>query len=165
MEGPDFQAPARTIEVPIGYVGAIKKDKAHDDMVMDFLMYYSSKDGYSKYMSAGLQNDWVPYGPPVVYGVQLPEEYDSVFKQLKMIGNMQKSGGILVARGAPNDIQESFREWYQYTGDFMKDKITIDQWGVKQRANVKKYFPNSLKAAGFNASDLDNPQNAPTLAK
>jgi raffinose/stachyose/melibiose transport system substrate-binding protein len=162
MEGEGIEAPARTIEVPIGFLGAIKKDKAHDDLVVDFLMYYSSQEGYGKYMEAGLDNGWIPNGPPIVHGVQLPEEYSNIFNQLEMIGNIQKGGGYFVARGAPFDIQESFREWYQYTGDFMKDQITIDDWAEKQRANVKKYIPDSLKAAGFNESDLDNPQNEPT---
>lgn len=162
MEGPGIEAPARTIEVAVGFLGAVKKDKAHDDLVMDFLMYYSSKDGYSKFMSAALSSDWAPAGPPLVYGVELPSEYAAMFKDLKFIGNCQKGFGQMMARGAPGDVQESLREWYKYTQDFFTGKIDVDQWAKLHKDNILKYFPESLKASKINESDLDNPQNAPT---
>jgi raffinose/stachyose/melibiose transport system substrate-binding protein len=162
MEGAGIEAPARTIEVAVGFLGAVKKDKAHDDLVMDFLMYYSSKDGYSKFMSAGLKAGAVPAGPTLVYGVELPPEYASLFTELKFIGNVQKGYGQAIARGAPNDVQESLRDWYQYTQDLLNGKIKTDDWGKKHKENVMKYLKDSLKAAKINESDLDNPQNAPT---
>lgn len=162
MEGPGIEAPARTIEVAIGFIGAVKKDKAHDDLVVDFLMYYSSKDGYSKFMSEALKAGWTPAGPPLVNGVELPPEYASLFKDLKFIGNCQKGQGQMMARGAPGDVQESLRDWYQYTQDFFNGKINVDQWAAKHKENILKYFPQALKAAKINESDLNNPQNAPT---
>jgi ABC-type glycerol-3-phosphate transport system substrate-binding protein len=162
MEGPGIEAPARTIEVAVGFLGAVKKDKAHDDLVVDFLMYYSSKDGFSKYMSSGLEAGWVPNGPSLVYGVELPPEYASMFENLEFIGNVQKGYGVMMARGAPNDVQESLREWYNYTQEFLTDKITVDEWISKHKENVLKYLPESMKAAKISENDLKNPQNEPT---
>lgn len=162
MEGPGIEAPARTIEVAVGFLGAAKKEKAHDDLVVDFLMYYSSKDGFSKYMSEGLKAGWTPAGPSLVNGVELPPEYASMFKDLKFIGNSQKGYGQMMSRGVPGDVQESLRDWYKYTQDFFTGKITVDDWAKKHKANIMKYFNDALKAAKINPSDLDNPANAPT---
>lgn len=162
MEGPGIEAPARTIEVATGFLGAVKKEKAHDDLVVDFLMYYSSKDGFSKYMTAGLENGWVPNGPPLVKNVELPEEYASMFANVKFIGNVQKGYGQMIARGATGDIQESLREWYEYSQAFLTNKITVDDWAAKHKANVLKYWPETLKFLRITESDLENPQNQPT---
>lgn len=163
MEGEGIEAPARTIEVAQGFLGAVKKEKAHDDLVVDFLMYLSSKEGYGKYLAAQLKAGGVPNGPSLVYGVELPGEYEAMYKNLKFIGNCQKGYGQMMARGAPNDVQESLREWYGYTQEFFTGKITADQWGEKHKANVMKYLlKESLVHSHLKLSDLDNPANAPT---
>lgn len=162
MEGTGIEAKARTIEVAIGYFGAIKKDKSHDDLVVDFLMYLSSKDGYSKYLTAGINNGYAPNGPPLVYGVELPDEYAAMFKDLTFIGNMQKGATYLLARGAPFDIPESTREWYQYTQDYFNGKIDVNLWAQKHKDNVFKYLDQAMKSRGISENDLKNPQNAPT---
>ena len=161
MVGPEFISPARTIEVAVGFIGAIKKDKAHDDAVMDFLMYFSSAEGYSRYLSAGLAAGMSINGPALVYGVELPEEIQAMFDNLSFIGNCQKGYGQALARGI-GDNQEALRAWYGYTMDYMNGKIDIDTWGEMHQANQMKYFPELLKSSNINPSDLDNPQNAPT---
>jgi raffinose/stachyose/melibiose transport system substrate-binding protein len=162
MDGPGIEAPARTIEVPIGFLGAIKKDKTHDDLVADFLMFYSSKEGMSTYISAGLKAGWTPAGPSLVKDVSLPAEYAAMFKDLKFIGNVQKGYGSSLSRGAPPDIQESLRDWYGYSQDFLTGKIGIDAWAAKHKANILKYLPDSMKALKITEDDLKNPQNAPS---
>ena len=162
MEGPGIEAPARTIEAPSGFMGGVAKDKAHDDMVMDFVMYYSSKTGYDKYLSAALNAGFAPSGPTLVNGVELPDEYAELFKDLKFIGNCQKAYNTFMSRGAPKDIQESLREWYNYSQEFLTGKTDVKEWGKKHKENVMKYLPQSMKASKVEPGDLDNPQNAPT---
>jgi hypothetical protein len=66
MEGPEFAAKARTLEVASGFLGAVKKDRAHDDLVVDFMMYLSSVEGYSKFINASLDAGGGVSGPPLV---------------------------------------------------------------------------------------------------
>ena len=162
MQGPGIEAPARTIEVAIGFLGAVSKDKEHNDLVMDFLMYYSSEEGFSQYMAGGLGGGWTPAGPALVKGVSLPAEYADLFSELDFIGNAQKGYGQMISRGAPGDVQQSLRDWYGYSQELLEGKITVDQWAAKHKENVMKYLPDALAASKINASDLDNPQNAPT---
>lgn len=165
MEGDGIEAKARTIEVATGFIGAVKKDQEHNDMVTDFLMYWSSKQGQTSYLDAAIQAGGTPSGPNLVNGVELPKEYADMFTNLSFIGNCQKGFGQMIARGAPNDVQQSLRDWYNYSEQFLNGEISVDQWASSHKANVSKYFNDSLKAAGVNASDLDNPQNAPTGQK
>lgn len=165
MEGTGIEAKARTIEVSNGFIGAVKKDQEHNDMVVDFLMYWSSKEGQSKYLDARINAGGTPNGPSLVNGVELPAEYADMFSNLSFIGNVQKGWGVAMARGACGDVQQSLRDWYNYSESFLNGEITVDQWASKHKDNINKYFTDSLKAQGINASDLDNPQNAPTGQK
>lgn len=90
MEGDSFEAPARTIEVATGFLGAVKKDVEHDDMVVDFLMYYSSPEGFAIYTDALIENGGRPDGIPLVNGVELEGELADMFSNITYIGNVQK---------------------------------------------------------------------------
>lgn len=139
MEGSGIEATARTIEVAVGFLSGVKKEKAHDDLVADFMMYYSSKEGFGKYMTAALNAGWNPAGPSLVYNVELPEEYARLFKDIKFVGNGQKGFGNRLARGAATskgDIDPSYREWYRYTQDFFTGKITVDEWAKLHKATL-----------------------------
>lgn len=164
MEGAGIEASARTIEVALGFLSAVKKDKVHDDLVADFMMYYSSKEGFGEFLSAALDAGFNPAGPSLVYEVELPEVYAKMFAEVEFVGNGQKGQGNILARGAKSnkgDIDPSYREWYQYTQEFFNGKISIDDWSKKHAANFEKYFPQILQNGGISENDLKNPQTAP----
>jgi ABC-type glycerol-3-phosphate transport system substrate-binding protein len=161
MEGPGIEAPARTIEVAVGFLGAIKKDKAHNDLVTDFLMYYSSKDGYSRALSASLAAGGSVSGPPLVYGVELPPDYQAMFANLSFIGNCQKGYGGWLARGI-GDVQEALRAFYDYSYNYLSGRITVDQWLASHKAQNLQYLDQAMTNNKISRNDLNNPQNAPT---
>lgn len=165
MEGEGIEAPARTIEVANGFIGAIKKDKAHDDLVVDFLMYYSSEEGYTKWLNAGLAAEMVPNGPSLVYNVELPADLKEAYSSLSFVGNSQKGYGQMLARGlagTSGDIQESYRAFYDYSYDFLNGDITVEDWAKKHQENINTYLPTAMETSGVSEKDLENPQNAPT---
>lgn len=138
------------------------KDKKHDDLVADFLMFFSSSEGYGLYMENALTNGWAPAGPSLVYDVMLPEEYYVLYKDIEFIGNSQKGAGNIIARGCPGDVQESLREWYTYTQEFFEGDITVDAWADAHQANIMKYLDDALAASKISRTDLENPGNEPT---
>jgi ABC-type glycerol-3-phosphate transport system substrate-binding protein len=165
IEGEGIEAPARTIEVANGFIGAIKKDKAHDDLVVDFLMYLSSVEGYTEWLNAGLAAEMVPNGPSLVYNVELPAELKDAYSSLSFIGNAQKGYSQMLARGmagSAGDIQESYRAFYDYSYDFLNGDITVDDWVKKHQENVDTYLQTAMETSGISEKDLENPQNAPT---
>lgn len=160
MEGPGIEAPARTIEVATGFLSAIKKDADHNDLVTDFLMFYTSPVGYSAFMAALTANKGVPDGLPLVKGIQLEGELGEMFANIDYIGNVQKGFCQALARGI-GDNQEALRAWYGYSMDFLNGKIDVDTWAEMHQANQLKYAPDVM-APSISMADLENPQNEPT---
>jgi ABC-type glycerol-3-phosphate transport system substrate-binding protein len=160
MEGPAFQAPARTIEVATGFLDALKKDMDHDALVVDFLQFYTSPQGYGAYLAGAVANK-ASFGLPLVKDVVVPDFMKSTFANIQYIGNCQKGFGQALARGI-GDNQEALRAWYGYSMDYLNGKITIEDWATQHQANQMKYLDAQLAANKINPSDLDTPQNAPS---
>ena len=164
MDGKEVDAPARTIEVNIGFWGVPKKDQAQNDLEMDFLMYLTSPEGYGIY----LQNKLDPEnaqgginGPPVVKDVQLPPEFADKFAQLKLIGNTEKdTAGTYRARGIA-DYQPSVREWADLAQQYFTDKITLDEFLKQYQASVERLFPEILSFMKLTDADLAAPEKKP----
>ena len=154
MEGDVFEAKARTIEVATGFLSAIKKDIDHDEMVVDFLKFYTSPEGYSAFIGALIENGGVPDGLPLVKGITLDGELGEMFANIEYIGNVQKGLGQKLARGI-DDNQEALRAWYGYTSDFLNGKISIDEWGDMNQENQMKYGLVQMEIAKITMEDLD----------
>ena len=161
MEGEGIEAPARTIEVATGFLSAIKKDADHNDMVVDFLEYYTSGEGFGIYTDALIANGGVPGGLPLVKGVELSGDLAEMFANIEYIGNVQKGYGQALARGV-GDNQEALRAWYTYSMDFLDGKISVDEWAEQHQANQLKYAPEVMKAGKVSMNDLETPENEPT---
>ena len=160
MEGEGIVAKVRTIEVPTIGLMAISKSQEHNDLVADFMMYYSSKEGMSKYMNAMLENGGSVDGPSYVYGVEYPANVASAFENVEYIGNAQKGYLNVFAKGVPL-IDESCREFYNDAYEFFMGKITVDELLARSQVNLEKYLPFLLPGLGISVQDLENPANAP----
>ena len=161
MEGEGIEAKARTIEVATGFLSAIKKDIDHDEMVVDFLKFYTSSEGYSIFLEALIENGGVPDGLPLVKGVELEGELAEMFANIEYIGNCQKGFCQALARGI-GDNQEALRAWYGYSMDLLNGKITVDEWAEQHQANQLKYAPEVMESSKISMNDLANPQNEPS---
>jgi ABC-type glycerol-3-phosphate transport system substrate-binding protein len=158
MEGPEFQAKARTLEVATGFLGAVKKDRAHDDMVTDFMMYLSSTEGYSKFINGSLDAGGSISGPPLVYGVQLEPDIQVLFQNLVFVGNVQKGHLGKMFFGLGNSDAE--RNFYDYAYGYLSGKNTIDQFMTNFAGLLDLDY--WLSSERISRNDLKNPQNAPT---
>ena len=160
MEGEGIEAKVRTIEVPTIGMMAMSKSQEHNDLVADFMMYYSSKEGMSKYVTAMLENGGSVDGPSYVFGVEYPENVASAFENVEYIGNAQKGYLNVFAKGVPL-IDESGREFYNDSYEFFMGKITIDEMLARFQANLEKYLPSLMVGLGISEKDIENPANAP----
>ena len=67
MTGPYVQAPARTISVAIDFYGVPKKSFAQNRLNVDFLMWFTSPQGYGTYIKASVASpNGSLVGPPIV---------------------------------------------------------------------------------------------------
>jgi hypothetical protein len=165
MEGPEVDARARTIEVNIGFLSVPKKDQAQNDLEMDFLMYFTSPEGYGTYLENALDPDNAQgggvNGPPIVQNVELPEALAAQFAQLKLIGNTEKAtAGNYRSRGI-NDYQPSVREWVDLTQQYFAGDLEQQEFLDAYQASVDRLFPEILEHMQLTEEDLADPSKRP----
>ncbi|HVL25069.1 MAG TPA: hypothetical protein VM450_13360, partial [Thermomicrobiales bacterium] len=165
MEGDEVDAPARTIEVNIGFLSVPKKDQAQNDLEMNFLMFLTSPDGFGIYLenrldpnnagSAGIA------GPPIVKDVTLPADLADKFAQLKLIGNTEKTtAGTYRARGIA-DYQPSVREWVDLAQQYFAGDLELNAFLDAYQQSVDTLFPQILEHMQLTDDDLANPEKKP----
>lgn len=167
MEGPEVQAPARTIQIPIGFYGLVSKDAEQNALDMNFMMYLTSPEGYMVYAEA-IQNskDASLSGAPALKDIVLPAEMTAAFADFTPIGNTEgyESAANKLARGL-NDYQPSVQDWVGSVQRFFAGKITTEQYLNELQANVDKYLEPMLKQGKKELSDLDTPESRPPERK
>ncbi|MFD0959767.1 ABC transporter substrate-binding protein [Paenibacillus chungangensis] len=163
MEGEHVQAPARTIQLPIGFYGLVQKDAKQTELSVDFLMYLTSPEGYSVYVTA-IQNsrDAALNGPPALNDITLPEEMGKAFASFEQIGNLEGLQGPAntIARGL-QDYQPSVQEYVSLVQQYFYDKLTVDDYLSKMQEQMLRYLPEALTFRKLDLSDLDNPERQP----
>ncbi|HIQ04931.1 MAG TPA: carbohydrate ABC transporter substrate-binding protein, partial [Anaerolineae bacterium] len=143
MEGPEVDAPARTIEVNIGFWGIPKKEQQQNNLEVDFAMFLTSPNGFGLYLRNRLDPN-NPHGgiagPPVIKNVALSKELAGHFANLRLIGNTEKdTAGTYRSRGV-SDYQPTVREWVDLAQQFFSDKITLDEFLDKYQASIDNNF-------------------------
>ncbi|XID92990.1 ABC transporter substrate-binding protein [Paenibacillaceae bacterium WGS1546] len=163
IEGPEVMAPARSVQIPIGYYGFVQKDAKQTELNMDFMMYLTSPEGYSVYLQATQESkDASLAGPPMIKDVVLPDEMKEVFANFEPIGHFQN--GPTAAGTLPRglwDYQPSVQDWIVLIQKYLNDEITTDEYLTALQANVDQHFEGMLKARKLELSDLENPERRP----
>ena len=103
----------------------------------------------------------VPAGQSLVYNVKYPEEIQSAFDSLELIGNVQKDFNNQLARGI-GESADNFRNFYEYSYDYLTGKIDINTWAKKHQDNIMSHFDKAMTEKGVGKNDLAHPQNKPT---
>ncbi|MBB6731675.1 extracellular solute-binding protein [Cohnella sp. CBP 2801] len=163
MEGPGVLAPARTIQIPIGFYGFVSKDAEQNALDMNFMMYLTSPEGYKVYAEAIQKSDDASLsGAPALKDITLPDEMTKAFADFTPIGNTEgiQSPGNALARGIDN-YQPSVQDWVGSVQRFFAGQITTDQYLNELQANVDKYLEPNLKQGKKELSDLDTPEKRP----
>ncbi|WP_144023710.1 extracellular solute-binding protein [Paenibacillus sp. FSL H8-0548] len=163
MEGPEVMAPARTIQIPVGFYGIVNKSAEQNELNMDFMMYLTSPEGYGVYVEA-IQNstDSALSGSPAIKDIVLPTEMKAAFADFEPIGNTEgyNSAANTLARGLW-DYQPSVQDWVGLVQRYFSGKVTTDQYLEQLQANIDKYLEAAMKNAKRELSDLENVERRP----
>jgi len=163
MEGPEVMAPARTIQIPIGFYGFVNKSAEQNELNADFMMYLTSPEGYGVYVKAIQDSDDASLaGAPALKDITLPPEMAAAFADFAPIGNTEgyHSPGNHLARGVM-DYQPSVQDWVGSVQRFFDGKLTTEQYLKELQANIDKYLEPALKNSKKELSDLDTPERRP----
>lgn len=88
---PLVTSPIRSVESCAGeYIGIIDKNQPQTDMVLDFVMFWLSPEGYQAFVDGqAAAGQFLPYGRPVIKGVKFPPEFERLFANIRSIGNAE----------------------------------------------------------------------------
>lgn len=163
MEGEYVQAPARTIQLPIGFYGLVEKDAKQTALSIDFMMYLTSPEGYGVYVKAIQDSkDAALNGPPALNDIVLPEEMAKAFSSFEQIGNIEGLQGPsnTIARGV-QDFQPSVQEYVTLIQQYFADQITVDEYLAKMQEQMLRHLPQAMTSRKLEISDLENPERQP----
>jgi len=161
------EAPVRGFEGAAPNFAVVSKDKAHNDMVMDFVMFYTTGVNYSQYLNGLVAGGGTPSGIIIIKDAQMPAPYDTIMGGIKYGDGSVNDYSTLLFRGVNNmgAIPEFAREVYNYDKDYLEGKITIDEWGKRHQQNVVNNFSKFLEVFKINPNDLKTPEKQPTSAQ
>lgn len=163
MTGPYVQAPARTISIPIGFLGFVNKNPQQTALDMNFMMWYTSPQGQAIAMQAANNSPNGSVLPVAIYGVKPPGELGKQFASLKYIGNSEgkPTTAALIARGL-SDYQPSVVAWVNLAQKYLTGQMSTKAYADASEANLKKYFVPALENVGnMTLADLKTPQKQP----
>jgi len=165
MEGEFVDAPARTIEVNIGFWSIPAKSQQQNDLEVDFMMFVTSPEGYGIYLQNVLDPNNADSvginGPPTIQGISLPPELEARFDALRLIGNTEKdTAGTYRSRGVA-DYQPSVRAWVDLAQSYFLGDITVDEFLDSYQQSLMDNFDGILEHQNLTPEDLEDPSRRP----
>jgi ABC-type glycerol-3-phosphate transport system substrate-binding protein len=155
------QGPVRGFEGGTPGLSVVTKDKAHNDMVMDFVMFHTTGANYTKYLDAAVKGGGTPSGIIIIKDARMPAPYDTMMGDIKYGDGTVNDWNTQWFRGA-GTVPEFQREHYNYTKDYLEGKIDINTWGQKLEQNFAANLDKILEANHIRKSDLAAPEKGPT---
>ena len=149
----------REIGGQVGFVGVINKDKAQNDLNMDFMMYYLSPDGQAVRYQAMLDNGLAPEGTSLVKNAVMPDKWRELFAALKYDGAHPASNPFYVFSSGLD--AESTRAFQDYSQQYFQGTITVDEFASLYQAALVASVPRYLTMMGMNATATDDPSKSP----
>ncbi len=165
IEGPCVQGTARANELTSGYLALPLKDRAQNDLEVDFVMFWTSPQGMQIFLENKLDTENLQggiAGPPLIKNVSLPGKWEEIFAQSVFIGNYEKPGapGDAVARGFFK-YEETKREWSIMVQEFFEGKLTAEEFAAGYQTLLEDNFDGLLEFLNLTHEDLDSPEKRP----
>ena len=165
IEGPCVQGRARANEIIAGSLALPVKDRAQNDLEVDFVMFWTSPEGMRIYLENKLDPENLQggiRGPSLIKDVELPAPWDEIFANSAFIGNYVKPGvpGDAVARGFFK-YEETQREWSIMVQEFFEGERTAEEFAQDYQKLLEDNFAGLLEFLNIESEDLETPEKRP----
>lgn len=160
MEGPLVQSRPRSPEGTTGYyLSVVDKDRSHTAMVMDFLMFWMSKPGYSEFLrGTAAANELAPAGPPMVNGIQYPKDVQDLLGKFQQKGVIGPSYGSFWVNGAGGRSTQAFQGLFT---DVLQRRIDPQEYATNLQKSLENNFADILRTEGLTEDEVANPARRP----
>ena len=144
----------RSIGGPHGYYGVINKSAEQTKLVMDFMMFWVSKQGQDVEMAKHEEMGIAIKGVPYVNGVEVPDSINLV-KDMVLRGIVDFNPALTFARGL-RDEGESTRDFQNYTQRlFVLQDLTVETYGDLMQKSLVDHMDNYLEIRGYRSNALE----------
>lgn len=145
----------RSIGGPHGYYGVINKTTKQTELVMDFLMFWASKQGQDIEMQAMDELGIAIKGKPYIKDVEIPESIN-LSSGMFLKGIADDNPAVLFARGL-GDEPLSTRDFQSLTERlFVIQNLSIDRYATDMQNSLINNMSKYLKIRGYRSNCLDN---------
>lgn len=154
----------RSVGGAYGYYGVVKKDKAHTDLVLDFMMFWGSKQGQDVFNKSMEDNGAFVSGSSLINGVEIPE---SIFpaKDIEFPGLCHNNpmgnlfGNMCALNGS---AAQSFNYLTRQVFD-SSSSLTVSKYGDQLAKALKDYMADYIASLGWKENCLENVSKTPNI--
>ena len=161
MEGQLVKSPVRSVESATGeYISIVEKDQKQTDMALDFVMFWLSRTGYKPYLDGYVKSGkFRPSGPLMVKGVEDPGEIQTMFKDIKFLGNAETNyNNFLSWGGSGSQFSKDAKNHYK---EALEGKIPPEEFGTRLQTMIRDNVDEIVKLVNLTKEDIDNPAKQP----
>lgn len=155
--GPDCNY-TRSIGGSLGNYGIVNKSTAQTQLCIDFMMFWSSKQGQEADIAMREAIEAPMLTVPLVKGVEVPESLLFGFEPLTFRGSAESNPAQLFARGIKNESY-SMSAYQRNVTALFKTSLTyndINQFSVKMQKDIKDNLYRYLALRGYDSECLQN---------
>ncbi|WP_020577606.1 ABC transporter substrate-binding protein [Actinopolymorpha alba] len=160
MSGSRVQAGVRSPESTGGeYLSVVDKGVGRTEMVMDFVMFWISRAGYSAFVRGqGEAKELTPQGPSMISGIDYPKDIQDRISRVEPKGITGPAYGGFWVNGAGGRSTDALRNLFITV---LQRKIKPDDYAVQLQQYVEKNFASILSEAGLSPADIATPERQP----
>jgi raffinose/stachyose/melibiose transport system substrate-binding protein len=138
---------------------AVDKGPEQTEMVMDFLMFWLSKPGFTAFTEARVEaDDLRPSGPTLVAGVAYPKEIEDLFDRVEQRGIVAPAYGGFWLNGAGGEAAADLRGLFVA---LLQGDVKAEAYTRRVQQYVQRNYPTLLRLAHLTDDDVANPARRP----
>ncbi len=144
----------RSIGGAHGYYGVVNKNAEQTKLCMDFIKFWTSKEGQEVAFAKRKELNFLLTGKPLINGLDIPAEIN-LLGDVKLRGIADSNPATYFARGLGNE-GNSTRAFQENTQQLFAGTIDVETYGANMSKAHKDYMSFYLESRGFRANALDD---------
>lgn len=144
----------RSIGGAHGYYAVVNKNANQTALCMDFIKYWTSKEGQEVAFAKREEINFLLTGIPLIKGIEIPQSINAL-GDITLRGIADNNPAVYFARGLQNEGNTT-RAYQEATQKLFAGTINVEEYGDIMSKAHKDYMPNYLESRGFKANALND---------
>ncbi len=144
----------RSIGGAHGYYGVVNKNAKQTALCMDFIKFWTSKEGQEAAFEKREEINFLLTGTPLIKGLVIPSSINAL-EGITLRGIADYNPATYFARGLQNE-GNSTRAYQENTQKLFAGQISVEEYGATMSAKHKEFMPAYLESRGFKLNALDD---------